>query len=160
MSWAVEVEGRMVTGETAFMAACLFALESRRQINRLSERLDEVEQIIREMQELVTEHEAEIGTLNTQVWSLEDMSEPVLTQLRLTPDNSDPVPTRYVPPRSCSPSSSFPTSYPSPLYPTSDYAPFEGTPVPFRIFSFVLVPPRTMSSLSPLRTPYVFPSIT
>ena len=31
------------------------------------------------------------------------LSEPVLTQLRLTPDNSDPVPTRYVPPRSRSP---------------------------------------------------------
>ena len=72
MSWAVEVEGRMVTGETAFMAARLFALESRRQINRLSGRLDEAEQTIREMRELVTEHEAEIGNLNTQVWSLED----------------------------------------------------------------------------------------
>ena len=31
------------------------------------------------------------------------LSEPVLTQLRLTPDNPDPVPTRYVPPRSRSP---------------------------------------------------------
>ena len=88
------------------------------------------------------------------------MSEPVLTQLRLTPDNSDPVPTRYVPPRSRSPSSSFPTSYPFPSYPTSDHASFEGTLVSFRIFSFVLVPLCTMSSLSPLQTPYVFPSIT
>ena len=88
------------------------------------------------------------------------VSEPVLTQLQLTPDNSDPVPTRYVLPHSCScspsflfplvlvpPSSSFPTPYPSPLYPTSDYASFEGTPIPFRIFSFVLVPLHTMSSL-------------
>ena len=62
----------MVTGEMAFMAACLFALESRRQINRVSERLDAAEQTIREMRELVTEHEAEIGTLNTRVRSLED----------------------------------------------------------------------------------------
>ena len=91
---------------------------------------------------------------------LRGVSEPVLTQLRLTPDNSDPVPTRYVPPRFRSPSSlfplaliptssSFPTPYPSPLYPTSDYASFKGTPIPFWIFSFVLVPLRTMSSLSP-----------
>ena len=62
----------MVTGEMAFMAARLFALESRRQINRVSERLDAAEQTIREMRELVTEHEAEIGTLNTRVRSLED----------------------------------------------------------------------------------------
>ena len=58
----------------------------------------------------------------------EEVSEPVLTQLQLTPDNSNPVPTQYVPPHSCSPSfslplilvppsSSFPTPYPSPLYP-------------------------------------------
>ena len=72
MSWALEVEGRMVTGEIAFMAARLFALESRRQINRLSGRLDEVGQTIWEMRELVTEHEAEIGNLNTRVRSLED----------------------------------------------------------------------------------------
>ena len=62
----------MVTGEMAIMAAQLFALESRRQINRLSARLDEVETTIREMRELVTKHEVEIGTLNTQVRSLED----------------------------------------------------------------------------------------
>ena len=72
MSQALKVEGRMVTGEMAFMAARLFALESRRQINRLSEWLDGAEQTIREMQELVTEHEAEIGNLNTRVRSLED----------------------------------------------------------------------------------------
>ena len=46
MGRALEVEGRMVTGEMAFMAARLFALESRRQINRVSERLDVVEQTI------------------------------------------------------------------------------------------------------------------
>ena len=72
MGRALEVEGRMVTGEMAFMAARLFALESRRQINRVSERLDAAEQTIREMRELVTEHEVEIGTLNTWVRSLED----------------------------------------------------------------------------------------
>ena len=72
MGRALEVEGRMVTGETAFMAAHLFALESRRQINRVSERLDAAEQTIREMRELVTEHEAEIRSLNTRVRSLED----------------------------------------------------------------------------------------
>ena len=88
------------------------------------------------------------------------MSEPVLTQLQLTLDNSDPVPTRYVPPCSRSllfsfplipvpPSSSFPTPYPSPLYPTSDYASFVGTPILFRMFSFDLVPLCTISSLSP-----------
>ena len=72
MNHAEELEGRMVTGETAFMATRLFALESRRQINRLSGRLNEAETTIREMWELVTEHEAEIGTLNTWVQSLED----------------------------------------------------------------------------------------
>ena len=72
MGRALEVEGRMVTGEMAFMAARLFALESRWQINRVSERLDAAEQTIREMRELVTEHEAEIGSLNTQVSSLEN----------------------------------------------------------------------------------------
>ena len=45
------------------MAAHLFALESRRQINRLSQRLDDAEPTIREMRELVTEHEAEIVTV-------------------------------------------------------------------------------------------------
>ena len=72
MGWALEIEGRMVTGEMAFMAARLFALESRRQVNRVSERLDAAEQTIREMRELVTEHEAEIGSLNTRVSSLEN----------------------------------------------------------------------------------------
>ena len=72
MSRAGELEGRMVTGETAFMATRLFALESRRQINRLSGWFDKAETTIREMQELITEHEAEIGTLNTWVRSLED----------------------------------------------------------------------------------------
>ena len=72
MSRAGELEGRMVTGETAFMATCLFVLESRRQINRLSGRLDDAETTIREIRELVTEHEVEIGTLNTRVRSLED----------------------------------------------------------------------------------------
>ena len=47
-------------------------MESRRQINRLSGQLDEAETTIWEMRELVTEHEAEIGNLNTWVWSLED----------------------------------------------------------------------------------------
>ena len=46
MSWALEIEGRMVTGEMAFMAARLFALESRRQVNRVSEQLDAAEQTI------------------------------------------------------------------------------------------------------------------
>ena len=67
MGCAGELEGRTGMGETAFMAAHLFALESRRQIKRLSGWLDEVEQTIREMQELVTEHEVEIRTLNTWV---------------------------------------------------------------------------------------------
>ena len=72
MGRALEVEGRMVTGEMAFMAARLFALESRRQVNRVSERLDVAEQTIREMRELITEHEAEVGSLNTRVSSLEN----------------------------------------------------------------------------------------
>ena len=72
MDCAGELEGRMVTGETAFMASCLFVLESRRQMNRLSERLDEADQTLWEMRDLVTEHEAEIGFLNTCVQSLEE----------------------------------------------------------------------------------------
>ena len=77
------------------------------------------------------------------------MSEPVLTQLQLTPDNSDPVPTRYVPPRSRSPLVLVSHSVSVPVVPTSDYASFEGTLIPFRVFSFVLIPLRTMPSLSP-----------
>ena len=38
----------------------------------MSERLNEADQTIQEMQELVTEHEVEIGVLNTRVWSLEE----------------------------------------------------------------------------------------
>ena len=36
-----KLESRMVTGEVAFLAARLFALESQRQINRVNERLGE-----------------------------------------------------------------------------------------------------------------------
>ena len=63
----------------------------------------------------------------------------VRTHSDTTPVNSDPVLTRYV-----SPSFSFPLVFVShfvcsPVVPPSDYAPLEGTPVPFRMFSCVSV---------------------
>lgn len=49
MSRAGDLEGRMVSGEMAFLATHLFALESRRQINCLSEQLDRAENTVSEM---------------------------------------------------------------------------------------------------------------
>ena len=49
-------------------------MESRRQINWLSERFNEAQQTIQEMWELVTEHEVEISVLNTRVSMLEERS--------------------------------------------------------------------------------------
>ena len=61
----------MVTGEVAFLAARLFALESRRQINRVNDRLGEALDTIEEMRTLVTEHEETIGSLSQRVRDLE-----------------------------------------------------------------------------------------
>jgi hypothetical protein len=71
MGRAGDTEGRMVTGELAFMAARLFTLESRRQVNRLSERLDEALGTIEEMRTLISEHEESIGSLSDRVRILE-----------------------------------------------------------------------------------------
>ena len=70
----------------------------------------------------------------------------VRTRSDTTPVNPDPVLTRYVSPCSRFPLVLVPTPYPLPLHPTSDYASFVGTPIPFRMFPFVLVSLRTMSS--------------
>ena len=70
----------------------------------------------------------------------------VRTRSDTTPVNPDPVPTRYVSPRSRFPLDLIPTPYPLPLHPTSDYASFIGTPIPFCMFSLVLVALRTMAS--------------
>ena len=74
------------------------------------------------------------------------LSRIVRTRSDTTPVNPDPVPTRYVSPHSRFPPDLVPTPYPLPLHPTSDYASFVGTPIPFRMFSLVLVALRTMSS--------------
>ena len=66
-----------------------------------------------------------------------------------TPANSDPVPTQYVSPRSCFPLILVPTLYVFPLYPTSDYAPFVGTLIPFRMSSLILISLCAMFSLFP-----------
>ena len=71
MGCAGEVEGRMVTGEMAFLAAQLFTLESRRQINCVNERLEEALGMIEEMRTLITEHEETIGSLGQHVHILE-----------------------------------------------------------------------------------------
>ena len=64
----------MVTGEVAFLAARLFVLESRRQINRVNDRLEGALETIEELRTLVTEHEESIGTLSERVRELERMS--------------------------------------------------------------------------------------
>ena len=71
MDRAHELESRMVTGEVAFLAARLFALESRRQINRVNDRLGEALDMIEEMKTLITEHEETIGSLVQRVQDLE-----------------------------------------------------------------------------------------
>ena len=71
MGCAGEAEGRMVTGEMAFLATHLFALESRRQINCVNEWLEEVLGVIEEARTLITEHEGTIGSLGERVWILE-----------------------------------------------------------------------------------------
>ena len=71
MGRALEAESRMVTGLVAFLAARLFALESRRQINRVNEHLGEALEMIEEMRTLVTEHEETIRSLSQHVWDLE-----------------------------------------------------------------------------------------
>ena len=71
MGHALESESRMVTGEVAFLAAWLFALESRRQINRVNDRLGEALDTIKEMRTLITEHEETIGSLSQRVRDLE-----------------------------------------------------------------------------------------
>ena len=71
MGRAHELESRMVTGEVAFLAARLFALESRRQINRVNERLEGALETIEEMRTLITEHEETIGSLDQRVRDLE-----------------------------------------------------------------------------------------
>ena len=71
MGCALESESRMVTGEVAFLAARLFALESRRQINRVNECLGEVLDMIEEMRTLITEHKETIGSLSQCVRILE-----------------------------------------------------------------------------------------
>ena len=79
----------------------------------------------------------------------------VRTRSDTTPVNSDLVPTWYVSPCSRFPLVLVPTLYMSLLYPTSDYASFVGTPIPFQMFSFVLIFLRTMSSLSPTPDSYL-----
>ena len=71
MGCALEAELRMVTGEVAFLAARLFALESRRQINWVNDCLGEVLEMIKEMRTLITEHEETIGSLGHRVRDLE-----------------------------------------------------------------------------------------
>ena len=71
MGRAHELESRMVTGEVAFLAARLFALESRRQINRVNNLLGEALGSIEEMRTLITEHEETIGSLGQRVRDLE-----------------------------------------------------------------------------------------
>ena len=71
MGCVCEAESRMVMGEVAFAAAHLFALESRRQINRVNERLEEVLGKIMEMRTLITEHKETIGSLSQHVRILE-----------------------------------------------------------------------------------------
>ena len=75
-----------------------------------------------------------------------DLSEPVLTQLPLTPIWSQP---------GMFPLVLVPTSCASPLYPTSDYAPFVRTPILFHMSSFVLVSLCTMSLLFPTLDSYL-----
>ena len=54
MGRAHELESRMVTGEVAFLAAWLFALESRRQINRVNDHLGEALGTIEDMRTVTT----------------------------------------------------------------------------------------------------------
>ena len=71
MGRAHELESRMVTGEVAFLAARLFALESRRQINRVNDRLEGALETIEDMRTLITKHEETIGSLSQRVRDLE-----------------------------------------------------------------------------------------
>ena len=71
MGHAGEVEGRMVTRGVAFLAACLFALESRRQINHVNKQLEEVLGVIEEARTLITEQEETIESLSDCVQILE-----------------------------------------------------------------------------------------
>ena len=71
MGRALELESRMVTREVAFLAARLFALESRRQINWVNDRLGEALEMIKEMRTLIMEHKETIGSLSERVWILE-----------------------------------------------------------------------------------------
>ena len=73
MGCVCEAESRMVTGEVAFAAACLFALESRRQINRVNERLEEALTTI-EMRGSISGHEETIRSLNDCVEMLEEQA--------------------------------------------------------------------------------------
>ena len=79
----------------------------------------------------------------------------VRTRSDTTLVNSNPVLTQYVSPRSRFPLVLIPTPHLFPLYPTSDHASFIGTLIPFRMFPFVLVSLRTMSSLFPTPDPYL-----
>ena len=67
-----EAESRMVTGEVAFAAAHLFALESRRQINHVNEWLEEALTTIEEMRGSISGHEETIRSLNDRVEMLEE----------------------------------------------------------------------------------------
>ena len=71
MGRVCEAESRMVTGEVAFAAARLFALESRRQINQVNECLEEASEVIEEMRTLIMEHEETIRSLSQCVRILE-----------------------------------------------------------------------------------------
>ena len=64
----------MVTGEVVFAAARLFALESRRQINRVNERLEEALAMIEEMRGSISGHEETIRSLNDCVEMLEEQA--------------------------------------------------------------------------------------
>ena len=74
MGHVCEAESRMVTGEVAFAAARLFALESRRQINCVNERLEEALTMIEEMRGSISGHEETIRSLNDRVEMWEEQA--------------------------------------------------------------------------------------
>ena len=74
MGRVCEAESRMITGEVAFAAARLFALESRRQINRVNEQLEEALTTIEEMRDSISGHEETIRSLDSRVEMLEEQA--------------------------------------------------------------------------------------